>query len=1017
MRMKKMSSRWNEEQKKAIEHNKGNCLVSASAGSGKTAVLTERVYRLIKEHVELDQFLILTFTNLAASSMKEKIRDKLMKDGESSLAALLDAVSIMTFDAFALSLVKKYYYRLGLREDIKLVDSSILELEHHKIVRKIFDEQYENHNEQFLKFVEAFAVKDDEALIDFVLAVSNKADLKYDKQTELYRYQEYFTSPAVIDAFVDALLEDLKEIVSKNHSLSKSISVITLADKLVEYYEMLMSLNTYEEFYQFFNNSQISYPRKVSSLDEDEKALFDSMKDELMSYKEFFKYENRQEIYTREERKKEHIKVINAIILEADKRLDAFKRKYNSYDFKDIFKFALDLVNMEDIANELKNKFEYIMIDEYQDTSDLQEEFISKIANDNVFMVGDIKQSIYRFRNADPTIFLDKFDRYGKGDGGKRIDLPKNYRSSDEVIGLVNEIFAPLLTKETSNIDYAKEHIMVAGAGNANKGKSNIPVLDNEVIFYENEENEAPDVKEARIVASDIIRRIESKEEVYDKDKKIFRPISYSDFAILSYASSSFLTYQKIFEEYSIPLFANYRKKMHESDITLILENIIKCVELIRNGDSLEELKHPFMSVLRSAFVAKKDDYIDDIFMRNLIEEDGTYLLLKEISFNAEKKLLTEIFNEIIAKFDVYEKIIKLGDVSLNLELLDHYFEIIKNMDNMEYTLNDLVEYFDQLKEYEIEPEYDASKGIDDAVKLMTIHASKGLEFKYVYIVQTYRKFNFMDSRGTYLVSSSFGIDIPDLSYPVIENYTHQLIKEEDVQESILEQIRVFYVALTRAEEKLIILRRINKQTEKKVDDVLSSKGFYNFLNFSEYQIQPTSYALTEKNDEVKEPEKKRPIKINKKIELSDEIIKKVRASKESLESIDVELLELGTKFHYYLELVDFSAKDTSFILDKHDREIISSFLKNDLFNQPGLKKVLHEYSFYDEETNINGVIDLMLIYNDHIDIVDFKLSNIDDANYDRQVNIYKDYVKKITDKNINLYVVGILSRKIREIK
>ena len=1018
-------TRWNNEQVNAFSCREGNFLVSASAGSGKTAVLTERVYEMIKEGVGLDELLILTFTNLAAANMREKIRGKLLEDNLTKLASMLDAVNIQTFDAFALYLVKKYYYRLNLKNNIKLVDEPIIQLAKNKILNNIFDEYYEARDPKFLDLISYFSINNDEDVKKAIFDIYEKANLSVNFDEMLLKYKTTFLSDEFIENVINDFVKQSEEQIDLYYEEAKALgSSGDFPGELAKYLELFMNKKTYDELALVFHNPLVSFPerrKKSMKLDDpNDTPIVERIKDSMAKMKDLFALKTLKEIKDQINSTKEYVSLMVDITKELNNRLTAFKDKHSSYTFGDIFKFAIKLAELEDIQNDLKKQYRFIMVDEYQDTNDLQEYFINLFKNDNVFAVGDVKQSIYRFRNANPDIFLNKFNSYSKYDPNNanqtdaRIDLPKNYRSSEEVLATVNEIFNVIMKKRETGLDYKKEHMMQAGNPLINKNKEHITTILNEEITYSLPENTTTEEYEARLIASDIRRRIDEKEQVFEKGG--YKEISYRNFAILISKKTKFSVYQKVFEEYKIPLFANYMQPIHESDLTLVLESIIKALSHLDDVTS-NDFKHAMFSILRSFLYSKEEDYIENLLFTNKYEDDEAYKLLLEIKERAKtNSSLKSIILDVIKTFKFNEKIIYIGDVNHSLEIMENYVEIASNMDELEYSLEEFNEYFEELKEFDIEPEFNASSSLDDSVKLMSIHASKGLEFNYVYLPSLASRDRSNSNR--IFINNTYGITLPTYKFEKESTLLHDLAIRNDKKEDLLEKLRLFYVALTRAQEKIIFV--YNPEKAKKnlnsFEDISSFLDMYLFAkpNVFSISMSPSEPPSNEKGEETKD------IKFElKQINKMSKVIKeKRRASKDTeTDQIDSKALELGNKYHYYLELVDFNTKDTSFIKDNNDRNIISRFLKNEIFNKEGLVKVAHEYRFYDEVNDINGIIDLLLIYNNHIDIIDFKLSKIDDKEYDKQLSIYKDYISQISNLPIYTYVTSIFKGDVREVK
>ena len=1003
---------FSKEQTEALRFDLGNTLVSASAGSGKTAVLTERVFRIISSGVKLNELLVLTFTNAAASEMRDRIREKLIKAGLNDLASNVDAVSIQTYDAFALSLVKKYSQKLKLNNSIKVVASEIIDLEIKKTIKSILDSHYLAKDQDVLDLVYEYCLKDDNQLSDFIVSVYNNVDLHFDKEQFLNSFITRYFDEQKLNDYLSAYWKEYRSFLSRKISEVKAFDDIAFAEKVSSYLEEIYNLDSIEKIYAYFSENKLAFPRSSKNLDEEEKVIYSELKNDLTSYIEHLNYPSFEAILTRITSNKRFVKTIIELVKELDKRMTEFKDVHGVYTFQDIFKLAMKIVKNKDINEKMKRQYKYIMIDEYQDTSPLQEELINSFANNNVYAVGDIKQSIYRFRNADCTLFQNKFDAYKKGDGGTLITLYDNYRSRNEVIEDNNRIFSSLMSQENNGLDYLSDHAMKYG------NKSYSKFFSGDSYHHEYLRYEVKDIKmlkaeyEARLVANDIITRINNHEQV--KDGSSLRDIDFNDFAILSYSKTDFEVYQKVFTEYNIPLYANYEQSLSDNNVTLTFKSIIKCLALLKNNNFDEKFRHSFISLLRSFLFEENDENIEDYFYKNNYDDFEAYHILSNINEKTKEVNLFNVTRLIIDEFNFYEKLIKVGDISNNKELINYFYKLAKMMDALNYSLEDFATFFEELDEYDVDQAFKGSQSSLNSVQLMTIHASKGLQFKFVYYVNLSKTFVLSGSNSSFLYDEEYGIDLPSIHYPSTNGYFHDFIVKKERLANINEQLRVFYVALTRAEEKAILL--IPKDgVVKEYSKMCSYLDFlaYSLITMNGYSIDlsKTRSIRTSKNIDKQEVTILEPYKF------SPTKHSKIRISKQKSDDASSKALELGNKFHYYLELVDFSSKDTSFIVDEKDRLIIDKFLKNPLFKDADKAKVCHEYAFYDESEDIRGVIDLLLIYDDHIDIVDYKLSKIDDENYARQVEIYKNYLAKCTpSKKINTYIVSILKGEVKEV-
>lgn len=523
-------TKWTEEQTEAIYKDGTNIIVSAGAGSGKTAVLTERVLEKVKNGVSLSNLLILTFTKLAAKEMRERIGAKLKENNLLDELSYLDTADITTFDAYALSLVKKYHYYLNLSKNINIIDSSVIELYKRDSLKKIFDELYEKEDKEFLSLIKEYSIKDDKEIFEYILMLNNKLDLKTNKRDYLEKYIDNKYSEDNIGKDINEYTKMLFDLINNIREYLEFIDDSDYLDKLYGVINPLLDSFTYDDIK---NNIEFKLPiaRGVSDITKEYK---DKISDVIKEIKKYTSYDSIDSIRDGILKTKDFVKKIIDIILLLDDKVMEYKSKYDYYEYSDIAGFAIKLVKEnKEIREEIKNNLNEILIDEYQDTNDVQEEFISYIANNNVYMVGDIKQSIYRFRNANPYIFKNKYDNYSNNNGGIKIDLNKNFRSREEVIGNINLMFDRIMDDIIGGADYSKTHQMIFG-NMMYKGEGDNNQNNNfEVYSYLNDTNYKKEEVEAFIIADDILNKINNKYLAFGKEEHGNRGIKYSDFVIL----------------------------------------------------------------------------------------------------------------------------------------------------------------------------------------------------------------------------------------------------------------------------------------------------------------------------------------------------------------------------------------------------------------------------------------------------------------------------------------------------
>lgn len=1024
---------WTNEQKEAIYTEGTNIIVSAGAGSGKTAVLTERVLEKVKKGISVDNLLILTFTKMAAKEMKERIGDKLKKEGLTSELAKLDTADITTFDAYALSVVKKYHYYLNVSKDINIIDGSVIALYKRKILKDIFEELYEENNHEFIDFIQEYCIKDDKDIFEFILNINSKLDLKTNKREYLDNYINTVYDEVKIDNDIDNYIKVILKLIS---NINDYLEYIDDDDYLAKLYDVLSPLLSAKSYDDIKSNISIKLPilRGASDITREYRDKIKSTIDEI---KKLTTYDSYDDIKMGILSTKGNAKVIIDIIKKLDDITYNYKVKYNSYEYSDISALAIKLVrDNKEIREEIKNNLNEILIDEYQDTNDVQEEFISYISNNNVYMVGDIKQSIYRFRNANPYIFKNKYDSYSNNIGGIKIDLNKNFRSREEVINNINLLFDRIMDNDIGGADYSLSHRMIYGnlmykGDGDNKEDNNFSVYNylNDTTFKNNE-------VEAFIIADDIKNKINSGYRAFGKDTNGVRKIKYSDFAILLDSSKSFDLYKKILEYNGIPTSIVKSVNLTDGEVVLVIKNIISFIIKINDNKIDNEFKKLFISIGRSFLFNTDDNVLFDYFLNNNFKDSDIY----KISYNITKRLdtisLEEIIDLIVDNFDFYNKLFLLGDYNANILRIQKLKEITNSLINLDYDIYDYQKYLDDIISNNLKLEYSVNDNSTDTVKIMTIHASKGLEFGVCYYGELYNRFNNSDAISKYSYDNKYGIILPYKDKFLYNTIYHNLSYRDYVMENISERIRLFYVALTRAKEKMIFILPSNtKEDNKSIGDIIdnSIRGKYNSFASIMYSLESITkdyYKNIDINDinlskdynMISNNNYKEHLKlINDKIEVNTTCILSSIKENKTFSKKDIHIvtkeeedkLLYGRLIHELFECTDFNNLDN---LSDNNKKIIERFLEKVDISHASIYK---EYEFiYDEDnTTYHGIIDLMLEYQDNIKIIDYKLKNINDDAYIKQLNGYKDYIEKLFNKKTSIYLYSITLNTLEEIK
>jgi len=1024
--------KWTDEQKEAIYNEGTNIIVSAGAGSGKTAVLTERVLEKVKKGISVDNLLILTFTKMAAKEMRERIGEKLKENGFTKELSKLDTADITTFDAYALSLVKKYHYYLNLSKDINIIDASVIGLYKEKMLKDIFEELYTSEDSKFLNLIKEYALKDDKEIFNFILNINNKLDLKTNKREYLDSYISIKYNEENIDKDIDNYIKVILNLINNIRDYLEYIDDSDYFDKIYKVLSPLLSSGDYDDIKL---NIEVKLPI-AKGVSDTTKEYKDKISNTIKEIKKLVIYDNYDSIKSGILKTKDYVEEIITIIKELDKRVSEYKSKYNYFEYGDISSYAIELVkNNTEIREEIKNNLNEIMIDEYQDTNDVQEEFIAYISNNNVYMVGDIKQSIYRFRNANPYIFKNKYDSYSKNINGIKIDLNKNFRSREEVINNINLMFDRIMNDTIGGASYKASHRMVYGnpmyQGDGDNGVNN----NFEVYSYLNDTIFKKDEVEAFIIASDIKNKIINGYPIFGKDTKGIRKAKYSDFAILLDSSKSFELYKKILEYNDIPTSIVKSVNLTDGEVITIIKNIIGFIIKIKDNVIDNEFKKLFISIARSFLFNLDDNIIFDYFLNNNFKDSDIYKISYGITKDLDTISLDEIIDIIIDKYDFYNKLFLLGDYSSNIIRIDKLKEITSNLTNLDYDIYKYSEYLEDIIESGMKIEYNVTESSNNTVKIMTIHASKGLEFNVCYYGGLYSKFNIREAISKFSYDDKYGIIIPYKDKFLYNTIYHNLSYRNYVLENISERIRLFYVALTRAKEKMIfILPENTKEKAGYISDIIddSIRSKYNSFASIMYSLESitksyyknidiNSIDLSKNYNLVKNDNYNKLLgRVEDKLDVQDINIDIQKEEEKSFSKKNIHItskeeqdrLDYGKKVHELFELTDFH--NTSNLTGKN-REIITNFLDKVNIDNADIYKE-YEFIYEEDNTTYHGIIDLMLVYKDNIKIIDYKLMNISDEAYLKQLNGYKDYIENRFNKPTNIYLYSVTNNTLEKI-
>ncbi len=1049
--------KFSQEQLQAINESGHDILVNAGAGSGKTAVLTNRLIRLINNGVKIDELIVLTFTNPAANEMKERLRKELKQTNTPNAKEALqkiDVANIQTFDGFINEFIKKYHYLLNMKQDFTIIDSVISKKVKTEFLDQIFEDLYLAKDANFLELINTYTIDNDDNIKKSLLEMYDKLILN-PNYLKILEYIDNEFNLDVINKLLDEYLKIMKTSVNNMTSYLDELALYTANPKLLDKYQEIVQLidnlnkcNCYDDFYAW---KSLSFPDKVRSqknVDPDEKASFDIVHDKIKN--DFTKlnslliYPNDTYIKEAYLNTKNSTKAICDILLKLDALLKQYKDLHNVYEFNDLATKAIQILKEnDDIREKIKNHTKEILIDEYQDTSDMQEELIKLIANNNVYMVGDIKQSIYGFRNANPNLFKAKFEEL-KTTGV--INFTNNFRSRHNVLDVVNVIFSKLMSENIGGVIYNENHKLNCGFTDYQKFDDNS--YDLKIYTYSTKEMKALEdiYKEQEIEAFIICQKIKkmlNTKTIYDKDSQTFRPLMLKDIAIITSTKTNFDTYKKIFEYNGLPLQIIKDEEISNSEEIYAINSLLKLIYFFdKTSENFNDFKYALISFLRSFIYQTSDNAIYEIITSPSIKEalknkiPSLYEKLKELNQKYLTISLTNLMITIYQEFDVYGKIILLDNVEASEEKLMYLSDLIDKLSALDYQLIDVINFLNLLKEddsfkYTIKGETTFS---NNTIRMLTIHASKGLEYPVCFFPDMYKQFNKNDFKQLMMYTKNYHFILPFIEeFNKTPNIKFILEKNAYEEALVSEELRKLYVAFTRAREQIIlVMPEDDKTSELSENAKKEANSFLKLLCLIKDDLTPfiTKINLTSlnlsKEYELLIKQKQYIPTFTKKLTFIDTSSKKVavneyKASKKVLlPSIsEQKLMDIGTKFHKALEI---SQMDINIIDSLHFSSDIKmhlkAFLNNEFIKSLQIINHYHEYAFsYEKDHNeINGVMDLVLETPDAFYIIDYKLSNIDDVAYQKQLNIYREYLKTITTKPIYTYLYSIYKNEFKKV-
>ena len=860
-----------DEQNRIIEHDSGNMLVSASAGSGKTFVMIERIARLlINNKARVSEILAVTFTEAAATEMKEKLAERLADaviDGSVEVAAdivNLPYADVCTIDSFCMRIIKTYFYKLGLAPDFSVADESVSDRLKTDAINLTFKKAYETGDEKFLRVAKQYATKrNDTDLKDRILTAYDFLSTETDVQSLKFRnlsvylpekYAEY--EAGVFNGYKQTVNVSRERMASITRALKEKglISGATTAEKVFGDMNAFVASDTP---YNFANYQKVrfNFERKI---DEEGNILKSEMKELKTEFEEIMSSVN--SYFTDEkskaemiERLKEDTEVLYSLVDIFEKTYSELKRDENVLDFNDIEQFALKLLQDDEVKAEIQNKYKYVFIDEYQDVNGLQEDIISKIAKDNLFMVGDVKQSIYEFRGCRPDYFEKKYkEMQQNGESVEKLNC--NFRSADAVIDTVNAIFSFAMQKDNYGEDYAlSSKLEPSGKYGKNLGRGRIfkyvPQKKEEAntpqreglydVIRETAEKPQTISDEALLLA--YVIKDELKNTYYDFKDEREKKVEYKDIAILTREKSSDKMHDVMqgLMLLGIPVSATVKEQALDFSEIKVLTSYLKILDNLNDDYSLATvMKSPIGNFTEEELAIIALTYYDSAkeedksFSNAVLHAVLTGELAKKRDDFVSYIVNARYLSDFCSAGETLKKVVE--DCNYEAYLLaseggnqkaDRLKFFIKKAVGREYSLKEFIELTEKTPKF-FERE---CGGEENAVNIVSIHASKGLEYPVVIMRDLNKGFNFTDAYKNVLFDRDFGFAVKyyDEKTRTISNTVfYDFIKERIKNRVVKEELRLFYVALTRAKYSLNALI----VGEKTKSDLKEAKTYFDFM-------------------------------------------------------------------------------------------------------------------------------------------------------------------------------------------
>ncbi len=1070
-----------EMQARAIGLKEGNALVSASAGSGKTFVMISRVTELILNgYADVDEILCVTFTSKAAAEMKQKLLNKLnsvlldenLSDEKRDLIykqlELLPAADISTVHAFCKNLLTEFFYKAGLDASFSVADDKESEILVNRAIGRLFDDLYEQKNAELELLTSLyFKKRSDNDLKKRIIKIYNELITERSPEEIMSRGEFYYTD-AGVEQIIKSVLEEVSQTSEELCAELEKIRTRTEPEgklnnfcaEISAYLKFFVINDDYDEFCHTAKSVSLRFPVKSKKDGDSEEVREELRAFYYGSFKPFIEVvqslcgEEKEEEFLRAQKAMSVYKALCFLVNKFAEYYASEKREENLVDFSDLEHLTLKLLADDELREEISSRYKYVFADEYQDTNGVQEALLNGVSRGNLFMVGDVKQSIYNFRGCNPNIFADKLEQYESGQGGTALSLDKNFRSAAPVLNAVNNVFSSVMTKRFGRVDYKSAPMSAGGAYPVGEGEASaffvcpeksekvLPSGVYGVTKHLSVLRDSAGFAEGRLAAKIILEVV--GQEMFDVKTQKTRKIEFGDCAVLLRNTKG--SGDKFVNELmraGIPVAASSRKSIGDYPEIAFLTDLLRLIGCFNQDIPLVAvLKSPVGKICEGELLKIRQAYPHGTFCeayRSYLAEKEDDLAKKLAEFEeymGKIRLLSSFLpcDELLQTI-IREKQIDLEYLSMRLgeQKLERINLFIDAVGAKKRTVQEFLPLMDKTVEG-LSLEYSD----ENAVKIMSIHASKGLEFPVVILGGVNKKYNTEDVHSDMLIDKKYGLALKlnDLTDgKVKETLFRRFVRYKKLLALREDEARLFYVALTRAENRLIITGTAREKdgevilpikSEHLFTDGMFSSSFCDLLaqsdlsvtvsadDFEILQKKQTEQVLVGKADEELKQKIKRnlsyvyPFAAEQNVSVKRSVTSAAHFDEEGLPPFEYAPIygatdeKTGTAYHKYLQLCDFSAPPetevnrliAAHLLNPDEVSLIKIERLNAIMKMPVFKQ-LEGYSLYkeqpftaflpaslterdysgSEEVLVQGIIDLLAVRGDQAVIVDYKFS------------------------------------------